>query len=292
MILMKAMVVHSMVAVLCLLLAGTPVFGWAHANYYGGGGTYHGASGTTRTNAWGGSAYHSYGSNSTSFSGRYGGSGTHTYGQGTSYTTAAGTSVNHSYGSGQTTANTAYGGSATHYAGGGYTATSASGATVAGNDHYYGGAYGAYSHPPTGYYPAYPAYHPPVVVASYPSCYNCGGWSAAGAAAVGMTAGMVTGAAIASSANSASNANAYAAGVAAGSANTAATTNAYNAGVAAGVSMSGQTPGYTVGEIVAVLPAGCVTPTVNGKAYYLCGNTWFSAAYGANGVYYRVVPTP
>jgi len=23
-----------------------------------------------------------------------------------------------------------------------------------------------------------------------------------------------------------------------------------------------------------------------------CGNTWFSAAYGANGVYYTVVPTP
>jgi hypothetical protein len=27
-------------------------------------------------------------------------------------------------------------------------------------------------------------------------------------------------------------------------------------------------------------------------AYYLCGNTWFSAFYGANGVSYRVVPTP
>jgi hypothetical protein len=37
---------------------------------------------------------------------------------------------------------------------------------------------------------------------------------------------------------------------------------------------------------------GCITPDVNGKAYYLCGNTWFSAAYGANGVYYTVVPTP
>jgi hypothetical protein len=47
-----------------------------------------------------------------------------------------------------------------------------------------------------------------------------------------------------------------------------------------------------MGSIVAVLPAGCITPNVNGKAYYLCGNTWFSAAYGANGVYYTVVPTP
>jgi hypothetical protein len=31
---------------------------------------------------------------------------------------------------------------------------------------------------------------------------------------------------------------------------------------------------------------------VNGATYYLCGNTWFSPSYGANGVYYRVVPTP
>jgi hypothetical protein len=25
---------------------------------------------------------------------------------------------------------------------------------------------------------------------------------------------------------------------------------------------------------------------------YLAGNTWFQPAYGANGVYYRVVPAP
>jgi hypothetical protein len=25
---------------------------------------------------------------------------------------------------------------------------------------------------------------------------------------------------------------------------------------------------------------------------YLCGNTWFQPSFGANGVYYRVVPTP
>ncbi len=41
------------------------------------------------------------------------------------------------------------------------------------------------------------------------------------------------------------------------------------------------------------LPAGCITPSVSGGGtYYLCGNTWFSPAYGANGIYYRVVPTP
>jgi hypothetical protein len=30
----------------------------------------------------------------------------------------------------------------------------------------------------------------------------------------------------------------------------------------------------------------------NGIFYYLCGNTWFSASYEANRVYYHVVTTP
>ena len=29
-----------------------------------------------------------------------------------------------------------------------------------------------------------------------------------------------------------------------------------------------------------------------GATYYLNGNTWFQPAYGANGVYYTVVPAP
>jgi hypothetical protein len=29
-----------------------------------------------------------------------------------------------------------------------------------------------------------------------------------------------------------------------------------------------------------------------GTTYYLNGNTWFQTAYGANGVYYRVVAAP
>jgi hypothetical protein len=29
-----------------------------------------------------------------------------------------------------------------------------------------------------------------------------------------------------------------------------------------------------------------------GTTYYLNGNTWFQPSFGANGVYYRVVPTP
>jgi hypothetical protein len=47
-----------------------------------------------------------------------------------------------------------------------------------------------------------------------------------------------------------------------------------------------------MGETVAVAPTNCVTPTVGGMTYYLCGNTWLQPAYGANGVYYRVVPSP
>src|SRR5207248_2280806 len=108
------------------------------------------------------------------------------------------------------------------------------------------------------------------------------GW-AAGAA---VTTAAVTGAAVAS-------ANANTANAAAESA------NAYNAGTTTSTTNQPATttvvatPGnYSMGQMVAALPAGCITPTVQGTTYYLCGNTWFSAAYGANGVYYRVVPSP
>jgi len=47
-----------------------------------------------------------------------------------------------------------------------------------------------------------------------------------------------------------------------------------------------------MGAIYATLPAACTSPTVQGETYYLCGNTWFSPFYGANGISYRVVPTP
>ena len=49
------------------------------------------------------------------------------------------------------------------------------------------------------------------------------------------------------------------------------------------------TANYSIGQIVAHLPAGCITPTVQGTTYYLCGNNGFAPAYGANGIYYRVV---
>ena len=93
---------------------------------------------------------------------------------------------------------------------------------------------------------------------------------------------MAAGAAIASSNNAAATSNAYSAGVAAGSANTA---SAYNAGVAAGAS-------YAMGGNYAALPPGAMAVNKGGTTYYLAGNTWLQPAYGANGVYYRVVPAP
>ena len=47
-----------------------------------------------------------------------------------------------------------------------------------------------------------------------------------------------------------------------------------------------------MGAIYATLPTGCVVSTTYGTTYYHCGPTWFQPSYGANGVYYRVVPTP
>jgi hypothetical protein len=92
-------------------------------------------------------------------------------------------------------------------------------------------------------------------------------WNTAGAAAAGAVVGVAAGAAIASA-----NTNAVA-------------SNAYNAGVAAGSN-------YAMNAIYPALPAGCMSPEVGGRTYYLCGNTWFQPSYGANGVYYRVVPAP
>jgi hypothetical protein len=133
------------------------------------------------------------------------------------------------------------------------------GAYGAGATHVYPGGATVY-HPPT--YGAYGYYHPPVAVPYYSAtgCYGCG-------VAAGAVVGMAAGAAMAS----ANTSNAYAAGVAAGSAS--ATT-------------------YVMGANYAALPAGCITPSVQGKTYDLCGNTWFRPSYGANGVFYTVVPAP
>jgi len=86
-------------------------------------------------------------------------------------------------------------------------------------------------------------------------CYNCGGWNAGGAAAVGgagLAVGAAAGAAVASAAR----------------------------------------PAYAVGEVYPTLPAGCAYTYVGGAPYYNCGGAWFSPYYGANGTYYRAVGAP
>src|SRR5271169_247906 len=206
------------------------------------------------------------------------------------------------YHSGDSTTRTnAYGGSATHNAGVGTVGTTSSGQTMYASDHYYGGAYGAAYHPPVAAVPYYGAYHPPVVVNSYSTgCYNCGGWAVAGAAVTGA----VVGATIASANANAAASNAYTQGYVAGSTTSAVNSSvavananaaAANANAAAGnanAAAAAANMSYTMGEIVATIPAGCAVPVVNGTTYYLCGNTWFTASYGANGIFYRVVPTP
>jgi hypothetical protein len=214
-------------------------------------------------NRYGGRTEHSYGS--TSHENAYGGSTTHVAGEGTEHTNAAGGTTEGRYGEGA------------YHSGPEGTAYHPPGAA----------AYPAYRPPGAPPYGAYPAYHPPTYVAPVPvpvavPAYSsgCSGCAAAAGAVVGMAAG----AAIASSNNAAATSNAYQAGVAAGSANTAA---AYQAGVAAG----GGSP-YGMGANVASLPPGSMAVNKSGGTYYLNGNTWFKPSYGANGVYYTVVPAP
>jgi hypothetical protein len=184
---------------------------------------------------------------------RFGGSTEHVPGA-TEHTNRWGGSSAHAYGEGSEHTN-AYGGSTAHAWGGGTEHTDAYGATA-----YRPPAYPGYRPP------AYPVYHPPVAVPVYSAgCYGC-------AAAAGAVVGMAAGAAVASANTAAATSNAYAAGVAAGAASVPAA--------------------YAMGVSYAVIPAGCATPSVGGSTYYLCGNTWFKPMYGANGVYYRVVPTP
>ena len=79
-------------------------------------------------------------------------------------------------------------------------------------------------------------------------------------------------------------AGAVAAGAAIGAAGAAAASqNAYAAGYAAG-------SGYAIGAIYPVLPGGCMyRPLISA---YDCAGTWFQSAYGAGGIYYRVIPAP
>ena len=47
-----------------------------------------------------------------------------------------------------------------------------------------------------------------------------------------------------------------------------------------------------MGGSYAMLPPGAIEVSRFGVQYYLLGNTWFQPVYGANGVFYRVVPAP
>ncbi len=49
---------------------------------------------------------------------------------------------------------------------------------------------------------------------------------------------------------------------------------------------------WVMGMSYATVPTGAMQINKNGATYYLSGNTWFKPSYGANGVFYTVVPTP
>jgi hypothetical protein len=190
---------------------------------------------------------------------RMGGSTTHSYGA-TTHANRWGGSSSFAAGEGASHSNV-YGAGTAHAYGGGTEHTNAYGGSTYGR--YGSGAYHSYPSGATAYhpagvpaYPTYPAYHPPVAVAYTSS--TCSGCAAAAGALVGVTAG----AAIAS-------------------ANTAA--------------MAGAAPAsgsYMLGMSYALLPNGASALNLAGATYYVSNNVWFQPAYGANGVYYRVVPKP
>jgi hypothetical protein len=64
-------------------------------------------------------------------------------------------------------------------------------------------------------------------------------------------------------------------------------------GCIAGAAVVGAAAAYSIGEMTTSVPtSGCANQIVSGVTYYVCGSTWFKPAYGANGLYYTVVPAP
>ena len=165
-----------------------------------------------------------------SHSNRAGGSTSHEAGQGTEHTNAYGGSSEHAYGGGSEHTNM-YGGSTEGRYGDGASHTNVYGGTTSaeyGHGAYHSTPYGAtaYPPPPPGAY----AYHPPTTVNYYGAgCYNCGGYSTAGAVAAGVVVGAAVGAAAAESAST-----------------TTTTTTT--------------TTTYVVGNVYPALPSGCATP--------------------------------
>ena len=68
--------------------------------------------------------------------------------------------------------------------------------------------------------------------------------------------------------------------------------SAFAAGLAGAAVSAGVASRYAMNSVYAALPEGCAQQFVGGLTYYGCRGTWFASAYGANGVYYRVVPAP
>jgi hypothetical protein len=144
------------------------------------------------------------------------------------------------------------------------------GATAAG---YHADGYGTTAYRPPVYgttaYHAVPYgtayYHPPTAVIASSGCYNCGyseGVNPAAAAAAGVVVGEA--------------------------AATVADQNAsYNAGMVASAP-----PTMPMGATYASLPPGCGLISFSNTTYYQCGNAWLRPSFGANGVYYTVVPMP
>ena len=256
----------------------------SHSNTYGGSTSHTAGEGTTHTSAYGTDTSHSAGGGTT-HNNAYGGSTSGAYGEGATHNNAYGGSTSGAYGEGATH-NNVYGGSTSGAYGEGATHTNPYGGTTSaayGEGAYHTNSYGTTTaYQSGGYY----GYHPPTTVNYYgASCANVNGWATA--AAVTTTAAVATASRAVLTTDDA-----------------AATSNAYNAGYNAAATNQQPVPPpqpqvpppvtYTMGQTVSALPASGVTSTANvqGSTYYLCGTTWFYPAFGANGVYYRVVPPP
>ena len=212
-----------------------------------------------------------------SHAGRFGGSAS---GGGGSWSgeTRSGASV--SGGDGSWNASNRYGGSASG-GNGSWNAESANGGTASGSGRAWT-ATGENGNTAVGYRNAYPNggnnyYRPPVTVNNYSSgCYNCGyhdDISPAGAAVAGAAVGAA-----------AANRNAYYTN----SYYNNGSNNDYNAGYAAGQASNPPAQGITT----TTLPAGCSMNASESGTFYVCGSTWYKPSYGANGVFYTVVPAP
>jgi hypothetical protein len=180
--------------------------------------------------------------------------------------------TSHDYGSGSTTRTDAWGGSETHTYGEGTTATGRYGDTAT---HEQGSGQTSFTNPYGGSATHTYGYGTTATSASgataYRSPYYGGGYYPYHPPATVNYYG-----------SSCGNCGAWPAGAAAAGA---------AVGMAAGMAAGAASAEYAMGSTYATLPAGCFSPGGRG-VYYQCGSAWLQPVYGANGVYYRVVPAP